>query len=80
MLAWIFIKKREITSDAPKNESRLIQIIRMGESIRHKLVNIIIKDILPIVANKKRRQNNDCIDDIIEVHMAVHLRINLSMN
>ena len=27
------------TSDAPKNESGLIQMIRMGKSIRHKWVN-----------------------------------------
>ena len=34
--------KRKINPDVPKSESGLIQMIRMGKSIRHKGVNISI--------------------------------------
>ena len=32
-------QKWKIDPDSPKNESGLIQVIRMGKSVRHKLVN-----------------------------------------
>ena len=34
----IFIERRKITPNAPKTESGLIQMIRMGMSIQHKWV------------------------------------------
>ena len=39
----IEMKKKTHTPDSPKNESGLIQMIRMGKSIRHKWVNRLAK-------------------------------------
>ena len=41
-------RKLETIPDAPKNESGLIQIIMMGKSICHKLVNLKQYSIFPM--------------------------------